>query len=103
MKKSTHLLALAIFAAMFAASCKKDACETCKVYLFNAEQYTYQIKMTGQETFWLKPSETKEIEIKSGESYTVKAIANTYYAHNDFSKSVKCDGECGDLVLTVQD
>lgn len=104
MKKTSTYLTLAIFAALFTlASCEKDKCPGCTLYVFNAELYTYQVTVTGQPGFSLKPAETKQIEIKAGQTYTVTGKANTYYAHNDFSRSVKCDGNCGDLLVTVQE
>ena len=100
------LLILAFLSALFAvSSCQKDEngkCSKCTVYLINSELYTYQMEMTGQESFPLLPLETKEIEIETGETYTITGKPNTFYAHNDFSESVKCDGGCGDLIVEIK-
>lgn len=103
MKHTSTILKLAAFAALISlASCTKDKCETCTLYVFNAELYAYDVSVTGQKLFSLKPAETKKFEISSGQPYTVIGKPNTYYAHSDFVKSIKCDGECGDLLVTVQ-
>ena len=100
MKKITAIL---LFAALFAlSSCQKDDCPKCTVYLINSEQYTYQMSVTGMQAFPLKPAETKEIEIDAGKTYTITGKPNTYYAHNNFSKSVKCDGSCAGMVIEVK-
>jgi len=105
MKKISHLRHIAIFAALLMlASCEKEpSCETCTLFLFNAEQYTYQMTVTGHAGFALKPAETKEVKISTGKTITVTGKPNTYYAHSDFSKSVKCEGECGDLLVVVEE
>lgn len=100
MKKITLI---ALFSALcVVTSCKKDECPTCIVYLVNPEQYTYQMTMTGQAGFSLKPTEIKEIEIQAGKTYTIIGKPNTFYAHSDFSKSVKCDGGCGEMIVEVK-
>ena len=101
MKKLTLI---AFFAALcVVSSCKKDECPTCSLYLVNSEQYTYQMSVTGMQGFSLKPAEIKEVEIKAGQTYTVTGRPNTYYAHNDFAKAVKCEGNCGDLIVEIKD
>lgn len=101
MKKITLI---AFFAALCVfTSCKKDECTSCVLYLVNSEQYTYQVSVTGIQGFSLRPAEIKEIEIKAGQMYTVTGKPNTFYAHNDFSKSVKCGGGCGELVVEIKD
>lgn len=103
MKNKSFLQSVAIFAVLFSlASCEKD-CESCTVYLINSELYTYQMSMTGQSSFFLKPAETKEIEITAGKTYTITGKPNTQFAHNDFSKTVKCNGECGEMLVEVED
>jgi hypothetical protein len=100
------LLTLLIFSALFTfPSCQKDEigkCQKCTVYLVNSELYTYQMTMTGQESFPILPAEVKEIEIETGETYTITGKPNTFYAHNDFSRSVKCEGGCGDLIVEIK-
>lgn len=96
-------LIIAFFAILCAAtSCKKDECPACTMYVVNSEQYTYQMKVTGMPGFYLLPAEVREIEISSGKTYTITGKPNTYYAHNDFSKSVKCSGDCGELIVEVK-
>ena len=97
------LTLILVFSGLCAiSSCQKDECPKCTVYLINSELYTYQMTMTGQTGFSLKPFETKEIEISAGQTYTITGSPNTYYAHNDFSRSVKCDGNCGDLIVEIK-
>lgn len=100
MKKITAIL---LFAALVAIpSCQKEECQGCTVYLINYEQYTYQISVTGMQPFSIKPAETKEIEIDAGKTYTITGKPNTYYAHNNFSRSVKCDGSCAGMVIEIK-
>ena len=104
MKNTPNLRNLAIFALLFTfASCEKEQCQECTVTLYNAELYTYQMTFTGQTGFPLKPSETREIKIEAGKTYAIKGRPNTTFAHNDFSRSVKCDGECGEVLVIVED
>jgi len=101
MKKLTAIL---MFAAFFAlSSCQKDECPKCTLYMVNAEQYTYQMTVTGMSGFSLRPAEIKEVEVLAGKTYTITGRPNTYYAHNDFSRSVKCEGNCGDLIVEIKD
>lgn len=101
------LLILAFLSALFAvSSCQKDEvgkCPKCTVYLVNSELYTYQMTITGQESFQILPAEVKEIEIETGETYIITGKPNTFFAHNDFLKSVRCDGSCGDLIVEIKD
>ena len=101
MKILTFIL---VFSGLYAiSSCQKDECPKCTVYLINSELYTYQITVTGMPGFSLAPVEVREIEISAVKTYTITGKPNTYYAHNDFSKSVKCDGGCADLIVDVKD
>lgn len=103
MKKQSFLQIVAIFALLLSlVSCEKE-CESCTVYLINSELYTYQMSMTGQSSFFLKPAETKKIEITAGKTYTITGKPNTQFAHNDFSKSVKCGGGCEEILVEVED
>ncbi len=100
MKKIVYIAVFAAFCGV--TSCQKDECPKCVVYLINYEQYTYQMSVTGMQAFSLKPAETKEIEIDAGKTYTITGKPNTYYAHNNFSKSVKCDGSCAGMVIEIK-
>lgn len=97
------VLSILCFAAVLAfSSCQKDECPKCTVFLVNSELYTYQMTMTGQPAFSLKPAEIKEIEIESGKKYAITGRQNTTFAHNNFSKSVSCDGGCGEMIVEVK-
>ena len=94
------LFALIVLA--FASCTKEPICTECTVYLINPNIYPYQMTMTGKAPFMLRSNETIPVQITAGKSYKIEGEAITDFAHNDFSKSVKCEGGCGDMVIEVK-
>jgi len=100
-----------LFAALvlaFAYCTKDDApkCNTCTVLLANSEAYSYKVSFknwTGAPNpFTLKPGESKTITAPTGVAIMVVGDFQTPYAHNDFSKSFYCPGDCGMVSVVLE-
>lgn len=98
---------IALFACfVFVLSCKKEPkCDSCTVTIFNGEPgFSYSVTFTGvnQQKFTLQSGSTKQIEIPSETSVTIKGDLMTPYAHNDYQKTIKCDMTCSGILVTMK-
>lgn len=98
----------AILAALF-TECKKEdnGCDSCPLILANSGAYNYKVSFEGWSgapgQFVMEPGEIEVYDIPAGVSVTVNGDYQSPYAHNDFSKSYRCDGECGAVNVILRE
>ncbi|MCB0541878.1 MAG: hypothetical protein KDC70_00085 [Saprospiraceae bacterium] len=107
-------LVFAALAALTFLSCSKDdnggggsACTSCLLTLTNAEQYPYEVTFfnwgaDAPGTFTLQPGGTASFQMPANKDITIDGDLQTGFAHNDFSMTVRCPGDCGTRVVIMK-
>ena len=106
MKKLSFLLIIGF--AVLTAACKKEdpqGCSSCVFVIANGEGYAYKVSLSGgtNQSFTLNAGELKNVTIAEGVSVTVKGDLQSPFAHNDFSGTYQCPGDCGAVSLVLKE
>jgi hypothetical protein len=106
MKYIPTILIFASFALL--TTCKKDdpkPCQSCVFVIANGEPYPYSVSFLGTviAPFTLKTGELKSITMPTGVDITVKGDYQSPFAHNDFSMSYQCPGDCGAVSVVLKE
>ena len=85
-------------------SCQKEQaqCPTCFLVIGNATLNTYIAEVRGVK-YRIDPGELQNVEIPAGEDVRVFGTPITDKAHNNFSKSYMCGGDCGAISVVLTD
>jgi len=107
--KKVLLLALPIL-ILFA--CKKQeestSCQDCSLTIANGETYPYKVTFSNWGTgapaaFTLQVGETRTFTLPADKSITIAGDLQSPFAHNDFTGTFQCNGNCTPIGVVLKE
>lgn len=103
------LLALSL---CFVSACSKDSakpesCDLCPLIIANGEIFPYEVTFAGWGAdapgkFTLSPTESRSFQMPAGKDISINGKLLTNFAHNDFSETVRCPGDCSTRTVLMK-